>query len=354
MTRRLLRSLPEWPIHGLILTLLVLKDFTELYYNPNITLPKNTPSSYFLLSSGYTLIMGGAFYGSVALVARPLLVGPLNLKHYGQAVLGLAATSVSVTLLRYVLEMHVFKPLLGFDNYSRNNDLTASWFIKNSVLYYFNYMIYGLLYAFIKRNVVNERRRRETEQARTAAELAFLRSQLNPHFLFNTINDIYALVYQKSDFAPEALLKLSELLRYVLHDARQDRVLLVKELDYLQSLMELQRIGSKGSLCINYQVEGSTNGQFIAPMLLVSFVENAFKHGLVSDPQYPVRLHLHLTPNTLALDLHNRKNHQQKDHTGGIGLANVRRRLELLYPDRHQLDIIDHPDDFRVSLHLTL
>jgi len=131
---------------------------------------------------------------------------------------------------------------------------------------------YGLLYAVIRHHLLAERQRRETEQANTSAELTFLRSQLNPHFLFNTINDIYALVYQKLDAAPGALLKLAELLRYMLHEAHHDRVLLSRELDYLSGLIELQRFGTKGNLHVDYQLRGTLNEQTIAPLLLMPFV----------------------------------------------------------------------------------
>lgn len=348
------RSLPEWPLHALVWTLLLVKDVADMYYRPTYPVPKTDVTTYWLLAAGYVLINAGAFYLPIWLVAKPLLTGPLSWRHYGRAGLGLLGTFTVITGVRYGLEFYFFKPVLGFDNYQRHTAFTLDWFVQNSVGYYFDFVTYGLLYAFIRRHFVSERRRREAEQARTTAELAFLRSQLNPHFLFNTINDIYALVYQKSDAAPGALLKLSELLRYVLHEARHDRVLLAKELDYVAGLIDLQRIGSKGNLYVNYQVRGSVNDQLIAPMLLVSFVENAFKHGVVNDPQQPVQIDIELTKSTVDFRLYNAKSHQQKDHTGGIGLVNVRRRLDLLYPQRHTLHVTDTPDDYRITLHLDL
>ncbi|MBO0938564.1 histidine kinase [Fibrella sp. HMF5335] len=348
------RAVPEWSIHWLIWTLLTVKDIAEMYGRPTYPVPKTAVATYWLLGIGYMLINALAFYLPIWLVAKPLLTGLLNWRQFGRAGLGLLATLAAVTAFRYGLEFYLFKPVLGFDNYQRNTAFTLGWFVGNSVGYYFDYIAYGLLYAFFRQNFVNERRRREAEQAQTAAELAFLRAQLNPHFLFNTINDIYALVYQKSDAAPGALLKLSELLRYVLHEARHDRVLLAKEIDYLNGLIELQRIGSKGTICLDYQTDGHLNGQTIAPMLLISFVENAFKHGVVDNPDQPVQLRVDLTATTLDFSLYNAKNQQQKDHTGGIGLANVRRRLDLLYPHRHTLQVADGPNEYHVNLHLDL
>ncbi|RSK46393.1 sensor histidine kinase [Hymenobacter perfusus] len=348
------RAFPEWPIHLLIWGLLLTKDLVVIYTTPADRPPALAGATAGLVTLGYLLINATAFYLPVGLVARPLLTGALNWPRFGRAAGGLLLTLLLITGVRYGLEFLVFKPLLGFDNYEHNPTFTARWFVENSVRFYFDYVLYGLLYAFIRHQLLTERRRRETQQAHTAAELTFLRSQLNPHFLFNTINDIYALVYQQSEAAPRALLKLAELLRYMLHDAHHDQVLLSRELDYLNGLIELQRIGSKDNLHLDYQLRGPLNGQLIAPMLLVSFVENAFKHGLLTDAARPVTLHLDLTATTLDLRLHNARNEQQKDQVGGIGLANVRRRLALLYPDRHTLTIADSPTDFQVTLRLAL
>ncbi|RPD49578.1 histidine kinase [Hymenobacter sediminis] len=354
MTAARPRSFPEWPVHLLIWALLLVKDVVSMYGPTTYLAPGTAATAYWLLGLGYLLINATAFYLPVGLVAGPVLGSALSWPLVGRATMGLVLTLLLITTLRYGLEFHVFKPFLGFDNYQLNKAFTAQWFVENSVRYYFDYVLYGLLYAFIRHHLLAERRQRETQQANTTAELTFLRSQLNPHFLFNTINDIYALVYQKSDAAPGALLKLSELLRYMLREAHHDRVLLTRELDYLGGLIELQRLGAKDNLHFNYQLRGRLNGQVIAPLLLVSFVENAFKHGVLTDPAQPVTLQLDLTATTLDFCLHNAKNHQQKDQLGGIGLANVRRRLELLYPSRHTLAVNDTPTDFQVTLHLDL
>lgn len=348
------RYFPEWPVHLLVWALLLVKDVLTMYGTPSYQVPKTAVATYWLLGLGYLLINATAFYLPGCLVARPLLTSTRGWRPFGRAAGGLLLTLLLLTAVRYGLEFHVFKPLLGFDNYSRNTTFTAQWFVENSVQYYFDYVLYGLLYTFIRHHLLAERRRRETEQANTTAELTFLRSQLNPHFLFNTINDIYALVYQKSDAAPGALLKLAELLRYMLHEAHHDRVLLSRELNYLNGLIELQRIGAKGNLHLDYQLEGVLNEQLIAPLLLVPFVENAFKHGVLINAAQPVTLQLALTATTLDFYLYNGKNGQQKDQLGGIGLANVRRRLALLYPNRHTLRVADMPADFQVTLHLDL
>jgi hypothetical protein len=355
MTATRLRSLPEWPVHLLVWLLLLLKNGMAMVGAPAYQVPKTAVATYWLLALGYLLINAAAFYLPVGLVARPLLTGgALIYWRVGRAAGGLLLTLLLITGVRYGLEFYVFKPWLGFDNYSRNTTFTAQWFVENSVRFYFDSVLYGLLYAAIRQHLLTERQRRETQQATTTAELTFLRSQLNPHFLFNTINDIYALVYQKADAAPGALLKLAELLRYMLHEAHHDQVLLRRELAYLDGLIELQRLGTKGKLHLDYQVRGALDGQLVAPLLLVPFVENTFKHGVLTDAARPVSLQLELTATTLLFRLDNKKQTQQKDQVGGIGLANVRRRLALLYPARHTLTVVDTATDFQVTLHLTL
>jgi LytS/YehU family sensor histidine kinase len=140
----------------------------------------------------------------------------------------------------------------------------------------------------------------------------------------------------------------------MLHEASHDQVPLRRELEYLHGLIELQRLGTKDQLQLDYQLRGLLDGQLIAPLLLVAFVENAFKHGVLTNPAQPLTLHLDLTATALTFRVHNTKQAQQQDQVGGIGLTNVRRRLALLYPDRHTLTVTDTPTDFQVTLHLAL
>jgi hypothetical protein len=348
------RRWPEWPVHVLVWALLLVKDAAAMRGTPAFQSPGPAAGTAGLLALGYQLINATAFYLSVVLVARPLLSRPLGWRSGVGAAAGLVLCLLLITAVRYGLEFHVFKPWLGFDNYSRNTRFTAPWFVENSVRFYFDYVLYGLLYAAIRHHLVTEQARREAQQATTTAELAFLRSQLNPHFLFNTLNDVYALVYQQSAAAPGAVLQLSALLRYMLHDAAQEQVLLSRESDYLDGLIALQRLGTKGTLQLDYQRRGALSGQTIAPLLLVPFVENAFKHGVLTDAAQPLGLQLEVTATTLAFSVHNAKQGQRQDPVGGIGLANVRRRLALLYPSRHTLQVRETAHDFQITLHLDL
>lgn len=194
------------------------------------------------------------------------------------------------------------------------------------------------------------------------SELRFLKSQINPHFLFNTLNNLYALTLKKSDKAPEIVLKLSEIMRYMLYECNERRVLLSKEIQYMQNYLDLERLRQPPSVEISLRAEGNISDQMIAPLLFIAFLENSFKHGLnnqITAGGY-VRAVLRVQGDDLEFAIENSKSEQapKAEHTGvkrgGIGLVNVRHRLELLYPENHELLIENEPQRYAVTLLLKL
>ncbi len=202
--------------------------------------------------------------------------------------------------------------------------------------------------------VLNERIQRDLENQRLSAELAFLKSQINPHFLFNSLNSIYSLAYQKSDTTPEAILKLSEIMRYMLYECNDNKVDLSKELQYLQNFIDLQKIRFGNKAYIDFKIEGKVRNQKIVPLLLIAFIENAFKHGIANDTLSPIRLLITLDDEHLHFYIQNKKHTNNRDSSGGIGLNNVKRRLDLLYPGKYNLDIHDQIDTYTCELSLIL
>ncbi len=198
----------------------------------------------------------------------------------------------------------------------------------------------------------NERVQRDLENQRLSAELAFLKSQINPHFLFNSLNSIYSLAYQRSETTPEAILKLAEIMRYMLYECNDAKVDLAKELQYLQSYIDMQKIRYDGQVFVNFCVHGKTDKQQIAPLLLIAFIENAFKHGVANDPKQPILLQVHIKEDELYFYLHNKKHHHNRDAGGGIGMHNVKRRLQLLYPGQYIMKVKDEKEDYSCELTL--
>lgn len=196
---------------------------------------------------------------------------------------------------------------------------------------------------------------KETENLKT--ELAFLRSQVSPHFMFNVLNNMVALARKKSDLLEPSLIKLSSLLRYMLYETDEEKVLLEKEVEYLQSYIDLQvqRFGNKVKVITNFNSIDAS--YFIEPMLLIPFVENAFKHGTGMVQNAEINIELTAQNNFLQFMVSNsfEENVQEvKDKTSGIGLQNVKRRLNLLYRNMHTLLISKKDKQFVVSLELNL
>lgn len=200
----------------------------------------------------------------------------------------------------------------------------------------------------------NERIQRNLEGERKEMELQFLKSQLNPHFLFNSLNNIYSLAYQKSDKTADAVLKLSEIMRYMIYESNDKTVSLSKEVDYLKSYVELQKLRFRDGAYVNFNIEGDIDDQQVVPLMLISFVENAFKHGVATDSNDPIKINLIANQKILHFSITNKKNQYNKDEMGGIGLSNVERRLQLIYPDRYKLNIVNSSTHYTSELMLDI
>ncbi|MBC8051530.1 MAG: histidine kinase [Sphingobacteriaceae bacterium] len=225
--------------------------------------------------------------------------------------------------------------------------------------YYLGAIFTGLFFIFLSTAFkfavdwfLNEKVRKNLESEKLIAELAFLRSQINPHFLFNSLNNIYSLAYQKSDKAPEAIMKLSEIMRYMLQESNEPRVKLSREIRYLENYIELQKLRFKGQAYIELGITGQYGEQSIAPLILISFVENAFKHGVASDPAEPIKINIDIQKQHLLFDIWNKKSLLNKDESSGIGLSNVKRRLDLLYDGKYILTIDEGADSYFCRLSL--
>lgn len=249
---------------------------------------------------------------------------------------GVALATQPVTLVR-------MGKTIGFWQYTFSSTFTSIIFIFLSTVL-----------KFTTDWFLNERIQRDLENQRLSAELSFLKSQINPHFLFNSLNSIYSLAYQKSDTTPEAILKLSEIMRYMLYDCNDNKVELSKELQYLHNYIDLQKIRFGNQAYIQFEVTGQVTDQHIVPLLLISFIENAFKHGVANDPAMPINMRINLEDGHLFFFIQNKKHSHNRDASGGIGLVNVQRRLDLLYPSKYNLDIRDEADTYTVQLSLVL
>jgi len=187
-------------------------------------------------------------------------------------------------------------------------------------------------------------------------ELKLLKSQLHPHFLFNTLNNLYSLALEKSDKTPDLIIRLGDMLSYIIYDCSSDKVPLTKEVDFIKSFIELQRVRFD-SCEIIFNIEGDITNHSIAPMLLHTFIDNSFKHGAnkITGESW-IRIYIELHNGTLVFSVVNNKlNKQEKaKESTGIGIDNTRKRLDLIYRGSYELVIKDSENEYSVFLRLRL
>ena len=275
----------------------------------------------------------------------------LNRKQYA-----VYAMTVLVVVVGYGLAKYGIGLIFPDDILLRNSkEIIAFWpyFVSTSI----TSLMFVFLSVVLKFSIdwfLNERIQRDLENQRLTAELAFLKSQINPHFLFNSLNSIYSLAYQKSENTPGAILKLSEIMRYMLYESNDNKVALEKELQYLQNYIDLQKIRFGKKAFIDFKIEGEVGDQRIVPLLLIAFIENAFKHGVANDTDTAIKLLIRVEASSLYFFIQNKKHTDNRDASGGIGLSNVKRRLDLLYPRKYSLEIRDEIDTYTCELSLVL
>jgi hypothetical protein len=216
-------------------------------------------------------------------------------------------------------------------------------------------------YWFARRAVKLQVQKRHQEEALRLAErglmeanLTFLKNQINPHFLFNSLNFLYAQVYPHSEPAAKGILLLAETMRYALHEEIHGKVMLDQEVKHLHNYIALNQLRFNNQLQIDFVQQGSTYFLRIIPLVLITFVENCFKHGELTDVAHPLRIRLTVVENQLTFETHNKKRHGPKEKSVGIGLANTRQRLDLLYPGRYTLALNNGPDYYTCNLIIDL
>lgn len=205
--------------------------------------------------------------------------------------------------------------------------------------------------------IIREERHKKMEQERIKSELNFLKEQINPHFLFNTLNNLYSFAIAKSDEVPKLILKLSGLLRYMLYECNAPYVPLDRELDYIESYIDLQRLRLEGRGTVVFTVEGMPGVHKIAPLLLINFVENCFKHTMDNaSGGIDIQIGMNIDEERLYFSTENNSSNKKDEQTvsGGIGMRNVQKRLDLLYAGKYELSYRDEGGKYYVNLVLKL
>jgi hypothetical protein len=199
-----------------------------------------------------------------------------------------------------------------------------------------------------------DKRYKDVRKEKLDAELKFYKAQINPHFLFNTLNAIYALTLEKSDLAPDAVSKLSSIMRYATNEVNRDKVTLIKEIEYINDYVELQKMRLGETCRVDLSITGNYSNVFISPLILITFIENAFKYGVSTEERTPIDIVIYIQDNILRFYVKNRIIKTKQMSSESQGLRNVKQQLLLVYPDKHQLEVTTEKNKFVVLLTLDL
>lgn len=265
---------------------------------------------------------------------------------------------VTSIMIRYV---HIHYANAIFPSYSDNQGIWDLFLLgRVAILHLAPIMLITTIIKLWQMWYYQQKNSQALMKEKMEAELNYLKAQVHPHFLFNTLNNLYSLTLQKSDAAPNIVLKLSELISYMLYDSQANSIALQKEIEHVQNYITLEKLRYGNRLDVSFNVSGNTDRRQIAPLLLVPFVENAFKHGASNEIKNAwITIDLKIKDRMLIVKVENSKSngmiaHDRQSYRNGIGLRNVQRRLDLLYPGNHELNIEDDSAHYAVDLKLTL
>lgn len=334
-----MRMQPEKSKKGLTIFLhiaaWIVLGFIVLFYPP-LSWSFNVPSSFWLKQLINLFILVGAFYLNARVLApRLLLNGKVTL---------FVAWSVAWVVLILVLARVIEVQLQVNEAFAASATRKSHKSVFSLDVYLFMVILLVLMIstslAVIERWQADSRKQELIEKQHITSELSLLKAQINPHFFFNTLNNIYALTYSDVPVSREAILKLSRMMRYVLYETIQDTAFLSKEISFIKDYIELMKLRLHALTSVSFHETSPEHEYEIAPMLLLPFIENAFKHGSSAMEKADIRIDLYVHERKLILKVIN-DIHQDKDvltmESGGIGLINTQRRLNLLYPEKHSL-----------------
>lgn len=315
-------------LHAGFWIVFIIPSVLFLFYDQNIPPHRIW---YTILSTVFTILNFYLFYSFI-----------LPYCYRNKEFLILIIVTVVFILIYPLIQQQVFYFISDLFEWRSKRFKNSGWFYTGS---YTSAIVFtGLAYfaRFTAGWITDQQIKAELISQNRSSEMALLKSQLSPHFLFNTLNNIYSLVISKSDEAPVAMTKLSEVMRYMLYEANTDKVQLVKEIDYLKSYIDILQLRITQNNFIDFNVSGDVDNKLIAPMLLIPFVENAFKHCNKRSEAPGIIISLEVDDNKLEFKVKNSLKISKEvndDNNGGIGTHNVKRRLELLYPEKHKLTL---------------
>jgi two-component system LytT family sensor kinase len=329
-------------LHTIIISIFVVLMFCNVFCDPSY----KGPLFFHFLDS--FLFYGSLFiitYFSYWLFIPRFLVQKNYWKFYG----GLAGIVAGFTLYYYLVALL----LSHISTYKYSLMVTHAWLSVGSMAIFLG--MAGTFFRLFIQWLQDSYSKLELEKQHFKSELSLLKNQLNPHFLFNTLNNIDSLIIEKSPNASLALNKLSDIMRYMVYDSEKDLVPLQDEIDYLRNYISLQKLRVANEDIINFTVNGAAGSKQVAPMLFIPFVENAFKHSSLKDkPENRIDIRIDIDDNTISFYCSNSIAEIRKDHASGVGMNIIYKRLELIYKGRYDLQIDNANMNYIVRLYIKL
>ncbi|MCU0467297.1 MAG: histidine kinase [Arcicella sp.] len=274
----------------------------------------------------------------------------LKHKHIGKYLLEFFIPFLVIVFVHLKVKQLIYVDLNGSKHFLH----TTKFILQHFAISLFIVIFVGML-KFAEDWFELEAKRKQIENEKLTAELTFLKAQINPHFLFNTLNNLYYLAFTNSPNTTEVIAKLSQMMRYMIYDSNNQKVLLSKEIEYIENYISLEKLRLNNEVPINFTVAGSLNQVEIVPLILITFLENAFKHGVSNNSTDAfIFVKLSVDKNRLVYTVENSKLPKNDHEKSGIGLQNVGRRLALSYPDKYVLEVENTYQSYKVSLSLEL
>lgn len=255
--------------------------------------------------------------------------------------------------VRYSLDEILFKFLLGTNNYW-GESLVFPYYLFDNIHYAIRSIMYSSVIFLIFRFVEAQNQISQLQLNHKKAELSFLKSQISPHFLFNTLNSFYSELIEKQPAVAKDIHKLSELLRFVIYESGEELVALKKEIDFIKDYIYFYEKRFENELSVSFEVEGIVENQTIASLVFMHFIENVFKHGLLNEKDDPARILIEIKEKSISISTCNKMEQSMKYQEKGIGVENLERRLGTIYNDNYELKYAQEGDYFSAFLRIPI
>ncbi|NBL65819.1 histidine kinase [Flavobacterium sp. NST-5] len=332
-------------IHIIFWSIFIFSHLVELKPNSDFGVIIDTINPF---SISYILINAAVFYLNYLYLLKRFF----DVKAMSKFFIGLILIYSFFIFFRYLIEEILFLKIFGTGNYFEGTPL--SYYVLDN-LYWGSIPIFASSVIWIVINLIRSLQKEVflTEEKKRA-EIQFLKSQINPHFIFNTLNNIYSLVFKKSDQALPAIEKLSEIMRFTTYETQKEKIKIGSEISYIESFIALEKIRNNNPVFFKLQYEIEDKNLLIPPYLLLPFVENCIKHGILDDAKNPVFFSVKSSKNTVIVATENKINNKLKDNQSGIGIENLKKRLAFYFPNNYKLEIISEGNIFKSYLQIQL